>query len=204
MAAFPKVENDILSLANSIAAGLTEHPDDFPAIDPALLQQAIADFKTAREQQAQAKALALLATEKKKQAMSELKKTMRTAIKKAEAITADDPDKLYEIGWAPKPAPSEPAAASMPIDLETIAQGTGELWLAWKKPAETTGMIRNYIIEKRQADQGSFGDWQLEATTIDKKIHLTGQPKGIQLEYRVKAVNTAGTSTPSNTAAVVL
>ena len=31
-----------------------------------------------------------------------------------------------------------------------------------------------------------------------------GQPRGMQLEYRVTAVNLGGTSAPSNTAAVVL
>ena len=33
---------------------------------------------------------------------------------------------------------------------------------------------------------------------------LTNQPRGPQLEYRVKAVNVGGESIPSNTVAVVL
>jgi len=42
------------------------------------------------------------------------------------------------------------------------------------------------------------------ATSLNNEINLTGQLKGLQLEYRVKAVNTGGESNFSNTAAIVL
>ena len=39
---------------------------------------------------------------------------------------------------------------------------------------------------------------------IESETSLTNQPRGPQLEYRVKAINVGGESIPSNTVAVVL
>ena len=41
-------------------------------------------------------------------------------------------------------------------------------------------------------------------TAVITEATLTGQPRGPQLEYRIKAVNIGGESIPSNTVAVVL
>jgi hypothetical protein len=41
-------------------------------------------------------------------------------------------------------------------------------------------------------------------SSLNNEINLIDQPRGIQMEYRVKAANIGGESTPSNTAAVVL
>jgi len=39
---------------------------------------------------------------------------------------------------------------------------------------------------------------------MESETSLTNQPRGPQLEYRVKAVNVGGESIPSNTVAIVL
>jgi hypothetical protein len=39
---------------------------------------------------------------------------------------------------------------------------------------------------------------------LDSELTLTEQPRGVQLEYRIIAVNNGGNSVPSNTADVVL
>ena len=46
--------------------------------------------------------------------------------------------------------------------------------------------------------------WQQTAISLETTAKLKDQPRGIQLEYRVKAINKAGQSEPSNTIAVVL
>ncbi len=202
---FPKKESEVISLAQSIQAGLSSHSEDFPSLDPLFLDALIDAYQTAKDSQGNAKSQSILATESKQNALESLQDAMKNMLKKAEVDAAANPDKLYEIGWAPRQKPSDPQVPSLPHDLECIAQGTDDLWLNWQKPAVGSATVRNYIIERRQADQsGSFGEWQLAASTLDKKVHLENQPKGVQLEYRVKAVNTAGQSTPSNTAAVVL
>lgn len=39
---------------------------------------------------------------------------------------------------------------------------------------------------------------------IESESTIMNQPRGVQLEYRIKAINTGGESVPSNTVAVVL
>jgi len=65
--------------------------------------------------------------------------------------------------------------------------------------------VRNYILHRRDANaQGEFGNWQLLDLFYDTLAILTDQPRTIELEYRVKAMNPAGESLSSNTATVVL
>jgi hypothetical protein len=61
-------------------------------------------------------------------------------------------------------------------------------------------------VQRRQQinDTGRFGQWVVTATALKTEIKLTGQPRGIRLEYKVKAINTGGESNPSNAVAVVL
>ena len=66
--------------------------------------------------------------------------------------------------------------------------------------------MRTYIIERRQQPEGGgeFGKWQQAGIALESEATIMNQPRGVQLEYRVKAINTGGESTPSNTVAVVL
>jgi hypothetical protein len=91
-----------------------------------------------------------------------------------------------------------------PDNFHPTAEGPGDIWLEWESPA-MGGLVRNYIIECReQPAGGSFGDWAVVGTSLNTDTHLLEQPRGIQLEYRVKSANVSGESAPSNTAAVVL
>ncbi len=51
---------------------------------------------------------------------------------------------------------------------------------------------------------GEFGSWAQVAIALETEATLMDQPRGPQLEYRIKAINAGGASVPSNTAAVVL
>jgi len=46
--------------------------------------------------------------------------------------------------------------------------------------------------------------WSQVGIAMESETSLTNQPRGPQLEYRVKAVNVGGESIPSNTVAIVL
>jgi hypothetical protein len=61
-------------------------------------------------------------------------------------------------------------------------------------------------IYRDTSDTGSFSDGKVRSAGIapKKRITLTEEPRGHQLEYRIIAVNTGGNSAPSNTAAVLL
>lgn len=48
------------------------------------------------------------------------------------------------------------------------------------------------------------GGWSQSAIALESQAILMNQPRGPQLEYRVKAINTGGQSPPTNTVAIVL
>jgi len=51
---------------------------------------------------------------------------------------------------------------------------------------------------------GAFGSWEQAGMALETHTLLSNQSQRRQIEYRIIAVNSAGVSIPSNTAAVVL
>ena len=190
-------------------AGYTAHPADFPSIDPltdlVALTAARDAYQADRQSQIDAKAQAQIATQTKSAKLGELEELMKNDLKLSEVDVADDPEKLAQIGWGPRQQPQPVEAPGQPTNLHPVAEGQGILWLAWDRP-ESGGIVRNFVVERREqpAGGGVFGPWEIVGTALNNEISLDDQTRGIQLEYRVTAVNLGGTSTPSNTAAVVL
>ncbi len=206
---FPKAEPEVVVLVETMIAGYTAHPADFPSIDPltdlVALQAALTDYQTDRNGQEDAQAQAKIATVAKTGKLDSLTELMKNDLKLSEVDVASDPTKLAEIGWGPRQAPQPIVAPGQPTNLHPVAEGQGILWLAWDSPV-SGGAVRNYIIEQRQqpAGGGEFGEWGIVGTSLNNESNLTDQPRGIQMEYRTKAANTGGESIPSNTSAVVL
>jgi len=207
MAQFPKAEADVSALAMSMMAGYSAHVADFPSANIPALGTAYSAYYTARNAQTDAMAAAQIATEAKNTALDALEETMRAELKKSEVDVGNDGEKLEYIGWGPKSAPSPSTPPGQPRNLESVIQGAGTLFLDWKAPARCTGgTVRTYIIERREqpAGGGEFGVWSQVGIAMESETSLANQPRGPQLEYRVKAVNVGGESIPSNTVAVVL
>lgn len=64
-----------------------------------------------------------------------------------------------------------------------------------------------YRVERRVKDLSGqvteeWGVWQ--QTTTASELSLTSQPRGVEIDYRVFAVNVNGDSVPSNTVTAVL
>ena len=131
---------------------------------------------------------------------------MKNDLKLSEVDTTADPTKLTQIGWGPKSEPSPTIPPNMPVNLTPVSEGAGTVTLKWDKPSNgsTGGYVRNYLIQRRDKDSGVFGPWSLLDTIYHEIAELSGQPQGTQMEYRVKASNTAGESNPSNSVSVVL
>lgn len=204
MPRFPSKEAAISDLARTMFYGFAAHHDDFPSINYIPLLTAWKAYKAARAVQSEAVAAAQLATQQKNSALAELVEVMKSLLKKAEVDVCDAPHKLEYIGWGPKadPQPADPPAA--PGNLVSLAEGPGTVILKWDSPVGG-GPARNYIIEYReQTGGGPFGPWLIASSSLDNQANLTGQQRGIQLEYRVKAINTGGESPPSNTVVVML
>ncbi len=207
MAQFPKAEADVVALANNMITGYTAHAADFPSADAAGLTTALGDYNTTKTAQVDAEAEAQVATEAKNLKIDDLEDKMRDELKKSEVDVGVDSEKLAYIGWGPKAPPTPADPPGQPRNLDPVIQGPGTLFLDWKFPARGSGgTVRTYIIERREqpAGGGEFGAWAQVGIALETETTLTNQPRGPQLEYRVKAVNAGGESVPSNTAAVVL
>jgi hypothetical protein len=85
-----------------------------------------------------------------------------------------------------------------PMRLESIDEGAGTLLIEWKRPVRGSGgPVRTYIIERRDLTIDETGDggigrgnkWKQAAISLETTATLKDQPRGIQLEYRVKAIS---------------
>ncbi|HOV76266.1 MAG TPA: fibronectin type III domain-containing protein [Candidatus Hydrogenedentes bacterium] len=203
---FPKRDADIVALADAMIAGYGQNPSVFPHADVATLQSLRAGYQTKKNEQLDADAKAQLATEAKDGALDALEGIMKVQLRQSEVDTADDSEKLELIGWGPK-APAQPSnPPGQPRNLDPVIQGPSTLFLDWKSPAPGPGgRVRTYLIERRkQVSGGAFNEWHQVGVALDSELTLTEQPRNVQLEYRIIAVNNGGNSVPSNTAAVVL
>ena len=207
MPKFPKREADILALVELMWAGYNAHHDDFPSARRPRLMAARNAYVTARDAQTDALAEAQVATEQKDAKLAALVELMKDELKKSEVDVGADSEKLEYIGWGPKAPPSPAEAPGQPRNLDAAIQGAGTILLDWKAPARGSGgNVRTYVIERREQPEGGgeFGEWRQVGIALESETTLMNQPRGVQLEYRVKAVNTGGESLPSNTVAVVL
>jgi len=206
MSIFPAKEGDVVDLAERMIEGLTDHGSDFPSMDLAALQAELTNYKEGKQVQEDTKGQLKIATTAKDEDLDSLTTLMKNELKKAEVDCTAAPQNLYEIGWGPRQEPSPIQAPGVPTLLRSTAEGIGEIWLAWDKPAsDSGGTIRNYLIERcDQKPDNTFGPWMLVDTVYNNEAHLLEQPSNQRLIYRVKASNVAGASGPSNTLFVLL
>ncbi|MDH4202302.1 MAG: fibronectin type III domain-containing protein [Phycisphaerae bacterium] len=202
MAQFPKHEAQIVALAESLKAGLMSNPAVFPA--PPVMGIGIGikrnQFLTARNSALSYAATAEAATTAKDAALEALTEAMKTDLRYAENTVNFDDDQLKLIGWAGKKAPTPLAAPGQSRLLEAPKQGAGWVFLDWKAP-DNGGKPSCYTVQRRYRPDGP---WETVATAILTEITLVDQPTAAELEYRVLAVNKAGTGPESNTVMAVL
>lgn len=215
MVAYPRTQAEILGLVESMIAGYSKHPDDFPSADIANLQNARDQYQTASVALANAQAAAIQAANKKAEKLKQLQTITKAQLKRSQVDTMDNPQKLCFIGWGPRVEPRSMQAPRPPANLKIISQGIiggedkkGLLELSWDKSDYLRArFVRYYCIQRRQMavkDGDEQGRWQQVASAINNKILLKDQPVGQRLEYRVKAVNKGGESPPSSTITVTL
>jgi len=208
MAIFPTTEPAVLALADFMVTGLTAHPGDFPSVTPAqltALQAQLSSYREAKSDQDVSKGNLQVMTAVKDENLDTLVEMMKDDLTKAEMDCKTAPQHLAEIGWGPRSTPTPIVAPGVPIKLVSSAEGTGEIWLAWEKPTDGGGAVRNYLVERcEKLPDGNFGPWILVQTTYNTEAHVIEQPSNARLIFRVKAANAAGVSMPSNTILVVL
>ena len=201
MARFPRTEPKIAELASLLAERLESASDDFPRPPVAAgeLQAQLDAFNEADFAVTAAYAEAYERSRLKDQALAKLMESMKADLRYAEYTARKAPEKLTQIGWGQR---RERRRLEHPGEVRNhrIA-GEGDTWiaLAWKAPADG-GAAGAYAIE-RHAEGGS---WEAVATVMHTKHRLVDQPRGVELSYRVVAMNKVGTGTPSATVTAVL
>jgi len=207
MPRFPRREADVYALAQEMIAGYLAKPAIFVHADVSALQNALLEYQGARQWMLCWEATAKHWNEQKESALEDLESVMKLQLAKSENDTVTEPKRLKLIGWGPKAEPHKLVPPGMPRHLDAVHQGKGTIELDWKPPAlHSGGQVRNYVVLRRDkpGPNKPFGPWQQSQSAIETETFLTNQPQGIDLEYRIVAINSAGTSVPSNTAAAVL
>ena len=204
---FPKREADLLSLAAGMIAGYADEPSLFPHADAVGLQARLDDLHACLDGQTKAQALAQMATKEKKASLKRLEAFVKVQLRQSEVDAAVDPKTLALIGWGPKAGSRAADPPGQPRGLTIAQEDGGALTLVWKAPPSGDGgRVRTYIIERREqsAAGGPLGEWRHAGVSLLPRITLTNQPRGLQLEYRVHALNHGGPGEPGNAVAVVL
>ncbi|XP_032936316.1 immunoglobulin-like and fibronectin type III domain-containing protein 1 [Catharus ustulatus] len=90
------------------------------------------------------------------------------------------------------------ASPGAPDPPEIISTSRDTITISWKAPCKTgASQITGYIVQKRKKGTVTW----LPVTNVpvkDKKLKVTSLKKGVQYEFRVAAVNAAGTGQPSD------
>lgn len=201
MAVFPKSESNVTTLAQEMINGLTQYGELFPSVTPdalTALEGAYNLYQIARNDQASAQAAAKNATIAKDQRQDALEEQMHKIIYLAEHDNIETPGNLDYIGWGSRKPPSALTPPGQPIEFTPVEEGAGYVTFQWKKPV-SGGAVSSYIIERsdQPAGGGIPGPWTLITTVFGTNARLDNQPRGIEMQYRVTAINAAGASAPS-------
>ena len=199
---FPTREADVAALAGSVIVGLTESGDDFPAppVPAADLKTALDGYFATRDRASIAEGEAAEAHGEKDEALETLVDGLRADLRYAEEAVKRDAEKLRKLGWGPRRAPTSLESPGQARTLEAKRQGPGWVYLDWKEPSEG-GAVAAYRVEVR-TKMGPV--WQLAAMAIESEMVLSEQERGVDLDFRVIAVNRSGKGEPSNIISAIL
>ncbi len=202
MARFPLKEPEIAQLAQEMGAGLAANILIYPAppVSPLDLGALLSAYSTAKIALVAAQAAAEEATTTKDDVLDLLVDGMKSDLRYAENTVDYDDDKLKLIGWAGRKAPTALTAPGQTRLLEAPRQGEGWVYLDWKAPIDG-GKPNAYKVMRRERPAGA---WEDVETAVITEATLVAQPRGLELEYRVIAINKAGDGEPSNTEMVVM
>ncbi len=202
MARFPNSEPEIAALALLVVQGLGQATEDFPAppVPPNELQARLEVYNTSLAATVVAETAIRGQHAVKDRALEELVDGVKADLKYAEVVVRDRPERLSQLGWGPRRGANSLAVPGEVRDIRIRVEGDNWVVFDWKPPVDG-GTAAAYTIQRRKREGGS---WRDVGTSVDTAQLLSDQPRGIEFEYRVIAVNRAGTGQPSATATVVL
>ena len=202
MATFPRSEEGIISLAQSMIVGLaadtTDYPD--PPVSSSDLSTQLSQAVIGSNQAMNKRALAEESTKTKQAALDALMIAMKKNLRYAEMTVHWDDEKLKMIGWAGRHPKTPLAPPGQALNFTCTEQGPGTAIFTWEAPL-TGGKAQSYRLDRRL--QGAPA-WEIANATLKKTCGVFDQPTGVTLEYSIVALNKAGEGTRSNSVSVVL
>ncbi len=197
---FPEREEDILDLALRMIDALEQNPDRYPN-PPVPAAEMRAQVEECRKRIAEAAAADQALRQSfadKERAILAVMNALKARLLYTERDVRGEPEKLSGLGWGgSETSDREPPGAVWDIAIRS----RGDTWviLDWQPPADG-GPAAAYQVQRRKP----AGSWEHAATAVDNDCLLSDQPRGIEFELRVVAVNKAGAGQPSATVTVVL
>ncbi len=203
MTNYPTKEDEIVGLAIRVAAGLEENPDLFPnpPVSVKDLKQITDDFEKQSDVSMAAHAAAKTERELKDDKLLTLLEGIKKVIRYAENAVDFDDASLKKIGWhgRKKPAQIKPPGACSNLRISKRGEG-GNVTFVCNKLTDG-GKPGVFTLERRESPDGP---WSIAATSFTNEVVVKHQPRGVKLDYRITASNTAGKGAPSNTVTVTL
>ncbi|MBI4500515.1 MAG: fibronectin type III domain-containing protein [Gemmatimonadetes bacterium] len=201
MPTFPQKEIEIIALAEMANDGLTKMAQDFPTppVPVADMQARIAEYKTALQATTETDMMSQQQHAAKDQALTLIKDGLKANLGYAEIAARTERGKLAGLGWGPR---RDKSPLQEPGEVRNIAVGKqGDTWLilSWEAPVDG-GLPAAYHIQRQQ----NAGPWEEAGTSAATERVMSNQPRGVQLSYRVIAVNKAGEGAPSGVVSAVL
>ena len=201
MSVLPKTELEIIALAQTVVEGLTRMSADFPAppVPVSDLVAWLADYTSALHGGTEADMVSKVQVAAKNQAVQRIREGIKANLGYAEITARKDALKLAGLGWGPKRERTPLETPGEVRDIVIGKQGAGFVLLKWTAPVNG-GAPAAYEVQ-RQQDNGSWEEAGVSATT---EHVAANQPRGVSLNYRVIAVNRAGSGAPSGVVSAVL
>jgi hypothetical protein len=201
MPTFPKKETEIIALAQMVGDGLSKMADDFPhpPLAVADLQAKVTEYNGILSATVEADMASQRQHAAKAEVLAEIRDGVSANLRYAEITARKEPEKLAGLGWGPRRDKSPLAPPGEVRDINIDSQGDTWLILSWHPPVNG-GLTAAYHIERKQGT----GAWEAAATSATTEKSVTDQPRGVELSYRVIAVNKAGSGAPSGVVTAVL
>lgn len=198
---FPRTESEIATLAGRVVEGLAKAAEDFPTppVPSEELQEKLAAFKAADVATVAAETAFRDQHAVKDDALEELVDSLKADLRYAEIAVRDAPQKLNALAWR---LPRDGSSLQPPgetRDITIVSEGDTWAVLRWNAPVDG-GAPTFYRIQRRQ--EGA--PWEDAGTATITEQLMSNQPRGVELSYRVIAVNKAGAGQPSATVTLVL
>jgi hypothetical protein len=198
---FPRTESEVATLASRVAEGLASAADDFPSppVSPADLKTKLEAFIAADTATVAAETAFREQHALKDAALAALQDALKADLRYAENTARNAPEKLNALGWRPPRdgTPLEPPGETR--DMIIVSEGDTWAVLRWKAPVDG-GAPAFYRIQRKQGTDA----WVDAGTSTETEQLMSNQPRGVELMYRVIAVNKAGAGHPSATVTLVL